>query len=421
MPAPPIQLFLTTIASQPALRQRQEYTLRILQVKKIPFTSYDLASDEKAKSLWKRKAPAGAQLPGMLVGGKYPGPFNEFEDAVEYGELDIFLRLKEDWKPDDWESNQANLPTGPVGVPGAMTPLEMTPERLRDKIKMQPTGSSLKPVPINKQSDADKVDLGEQISGFGLQGLKATEDELADLVAELGLDGDAASDLVKGLRGNVSEGEDDRLPSPSPEAKKPLPTPSLSIAPKTTAAKALDTSKQDAAPAKDDAKAELTKEQSKAAPKAGGQATAPLKFGDSAKVVTPVKEVDVKDLAPEKASESAPVVPPTSDIPVKEAKADQPPADEPPKAEDPETKKEAESVKEDVVQPEEETVVEVFQDKAVEPVKAETNEAKVDAVAPTKTEHVKDVVEPTKETVPEVTKETPEPKKEETKVDDTKE
>jgi SH3 domain-binding glutamic acid-rich protein len=58
MGPPPIQVFLTTIASQPALRQRQEYLLRILQAKKIPFTSYDLASDEDAKRLWRRKAPA---------------------------------------------------------------------------------------------------------------------------------------------------------------------------------------------------------------------------------------------------------------------------------------------------------------------------------------------------------------------------
>ena len=36
-----------------------EYILRILQVKKIPFTSYDLASDEAAKKLWRRKVPQG--------------------------------------------------------------------------------------------------------------------------------------------------------------------------------------------------------------------------------------------------------------------------------------------------------------------------------------------------------------------------
>jgi hypothetical protein len=64
-----------------------------LQVKKILYTIYDLASDEDAKRLWRRKAPAGEselipkfkclrnlrvhadkqQLPGILVGGKFPG------------------------------------------------------------------------------------------------------------------------------------------------------------------------------------------------------------------------------------------------------------------------------------------------------------------------------------------------------------
>jgi hypothetical protein len=79
MVSPPIQVFLTTIASQAALRQRQgvfntlppacntnslitssiEYILRILQAKNITFSSYDLASDEDAKRLWRRKAPLG--------------------------------------------------------------------------------------------------------------------------------------------------------------------------------------------------------------------------------------------------------------------------------------------------------------------------------------------------------------------------
>ena len=78
-----------------------EYILRVLQVKKIPFTSYDLASDEDAKKLWKRKTPlceclsplyilgrwlahqlgrscsAKQQLPGILVGGVYPGGYEE--------------------------------------------------------------------------------------------------------------------------------------------------------------------------------------------------------------------------------------------------------------------------------------------------------------------------------------------------------
>jgi len=38
-----------------------EYILRILQAKNIAFSSYDLASDEEAKRLWRRKAPQGEQ------------------------------------------------------------------------------------------------------------------------------------------------------------------------------------------------------------------------------------------------------------------------------------------------------------------------------------------------------------------------
>ncbi|KAF8917684.1 hypothetical protein CPB85DRAFT_1431212 [Mucidula mucida] len=215
MPSPPIQLFLTTIASQPALRQRQG--------QEDPFTSYDLASDEAAKRLWKRKAPLDKQqLPGILVGGKFPGTFAEFEDSVEYDELDVFLRLKESWNPDVDE--HIAPPVQPIGVPGAAMPLDMTPERLRDKVKAQPTSSSLadkKPIPVNKREG--ELDLGDELSGFGLQGLKITGDELRDLIAELGMDGDDAGDLLKGLGGEAKDEKeaenDEREASPSPEEK----------------------------------------------------------------------------------------------------------------------------------------------------------------------------------------------------------
>jgi hypothetical protein len=46
-----------------------EYIFRILQVKKIPFTTYDLASDEEAKKLWRRKAPQGEHVGPYVVEG----------------------------------------------------------------------------------------------------------------------------------------------------------------------------------------------------------------------------------------------------------------------------------------------------------------------------------------------------------------
>ncbi|EDR15751.1 uncharacterized protein LACBIDRAFT_301005 [Laccaria bicolor S238N-H82] len=206
MPSPPISVFLTTIASQPALRQRQEYLLRILQVKKIPFTSYDLASDEEAKSLWKRKAPLDKQqLPGILVGGKFPGTFTDFEEAVEYAELDKFFRLNETWNTDIDEERPAP-PVKPIGVPGAVSPLQMTPDHLKTKIlaqKSSPLRGKGSAVPIKKREG--EFDVSTELSGYGLQGVTATEDELRDLIEELGLGGDDAGDLLKGLSNSSPE------------------------------------------------------------------------------------------------------------------------------------------------------------------------------------------------------------------------
>lgn len=75
----------------------------------------------------------------------------------------------------------------------------MTPDRLKSQIMAKPPPSPLKGkvLPVNKR--VGEFDVGDELSGFGLQGVKVTEDELRDLVAELGLDGDEAGDLVKGL------------------------------------------------------------------------------------------------------------------------------------------------------------------------------------------------------------------------------
>ncbi|ETW86948.1 hypothetical protein HETIRDRAFT_114260 [Heterobasidion irregulare TC 32-1] len=192
MPSPPIQLFLTTIASQPALRQRQEYILRILQVKKIPFISYDLASDEDAKRLWKRKAPLDKQqLPGILVGGKFPGTFTDFEEAVEYDELATFLRLNEPYNP-AVEEDRPLLREQPIGVPGASSPSQMAKPEHRAAFNASPSPSPLRTktsaADVRKRDEAE-FDVGQELVGYGLQGLKVTHDDLLKLVQDLGLEG----------------------------------------------------------------------------------------------------------------------------------------------------------------------------------------------------------------------------------------
>ncbi|KZT05986.1 uncharacterized protein LAESUDRAFT_759870 [Laetiporus sulphureus 93-53] len=207
MGPPPIQLFLTTIVSQTALRQRQEYILRILQVKKVPFTSYDLASDEEAKKLWHKQ-----QLPGILIGGEFPGTFDEFEEAVEFEEVDQFLRLKEEWKP--FEDDKPTLRSQPIGVPGAYSPAQMHPHH-QPAISRSPSPLKSKDKAINSKDkvinskDTKKIDAGAELGDSRLQGVNVTEDDLLALVEELGLGGDEANDLVKGLTGETrSTGKD---------------------------------------------------------------------------------------------------------------------------------------------------------------------------------------------------------------------
>ena len=108
------------------------------------------------------------------------------------------MRLKDNWDPIIDEDRPAPV-AKPVGVPGASSPLQMTPDRLKNKIMARPPPSPLKGniLPVNKR--VGEFDVGDELSGYGLQGVKVTDDELRDLVAELGLNGDEAGDLVKGL------------------------------------------------------------------------------------------------------------------------------------------------------------------------------------------------------------------------------
>ncbi|WFC95093.1 hypothetical protein MBRA1_001736 [Malassezia brasiliensis] len=68
-----VELFTTSILGNP-----------------IPFVFYDLASDDEAKRRWRRKA-RDPRIPGLLVRNEWVGSYEEFEEAVEYGELRQFL------------------------------------------------------------------------------------------------------------------------------------------------------------------------------------------------------------------------------------------------------------------------------------------------------------------------------------------
>lgn len=125
---------------------------------------------------------------------------------MEYNELDQFFRRNEEW---DESVERPSLPVKPVGVPGASLPMQMTPEHIKSKILAQPLQASplrgKAPKPINKIDETSQIDIGEELSGFGLQGVKVTEDELRDMIEQLGLGGDEAEDLLQGLSDNTQK------------------------------------------------------------------------------------------------------------------------------------------------------------------------------------------------------------------------
>ena len=138
---------------------------------------------------------------------------------MEYGELETFLRLKDTWD-ETIEETRPTLPTKPIGVPGASSPSQMAKPAHRALFNASPGGPSSSPLrgatssssapgssspspaetkkSLRKRGEAE-FDVGDELTGYGLQGVKVTDDDLLALVEELGLGGEEAGDLVKGL------------------------------------------------------------------------------------------------------------------------------------------------------------------------------------------------------------------------------
>jgi hypothetical protein len=149
------------------------------------------------------------------------------EEAVEYGELETFLRLKDTWD-ESIEETRPTLPTKPIGVPGASSPSQMASPAHRALFNASPSGgpsssplrgatsSSLAPSSSPSPAETKKslrnrreaeFDVSDELTGYGLQGVKVTDDDLLALVEELGLGGEEAGDLVKGLSDHTDKAD----------------------------------------------------------------------------------------------------------------------------------------------------------------------------------------------------------------------
>jgi hypothetical protein len=131
------------------------------------------------------------------------------EEAVEYGELESFLRLKETWS-ESIEETRPILPTQPIGVPGASSPSQMAKPSHKVLFDASPasktsslreggtSGPAAQKESLSKRNESE-FDVGDELAGYGLQGVKVTDDDLISLVQELGLGGEDSDALVKGM------------------------------------------------------------------------------------------------------------------------------------------------------------------------------------------------------------------------------
>jgi SH3 domain-binding glutamic acid-rich protein len=127
------------------------------------------------------------------------------EDAMEHDEIHQFLRTKDNWDSELAFSIDPSIPsvppaegsaeggfTGgtvhhqkPIGVPGALPPSQMTkPSLLGPKTGASPRRTK-EELAKDRERDKNRFDVSEELSGYGLQGVKVTHDELDDLVKEL--------------------------------------------------------------------------------------------------------------------------------------------------------------------------------------------------------------------------------------------
>lgn len=76
-----IDVFVTSILSNPAIRGRHERVRRALLSARVPYREHDVAGDEAAKKLWKRKNGGKNELPFVLVDGDPVGSIEDMDEA----------------------------------------------------------------------------------------------------------------------------------------------------------------------------------------------------------------------------------------------------------------------------------------------------------------------------------------------------
>lgn len=175
------------------------------------------------------------QIPGILVHNEWRGTFEEFEEAVEFGELDIFLRI--DAARAEREAEPAAPPAAaevvaastPAPTPAPQSPLDQPPPStpkvsatgLAGQItpKRSVSSAAPPPPPFAPEGSGKRPELNADdfLASLGLDDLKLSDSDIADI-----LSADQESAQSTSSAGAAASKAAPRTYLPAADATKPL-------------------------------------------------------------------------------------------------------------------------------------------------------------------------------------------------------
>jgi len=89
-----VKVFFTSVSGSLEMKKSQERIFLVLSSKKILFEVVDISQNSEDKDLMRKRAGNPTALPPQICNGDvYCGDFAAFENAIEMGELEAFLKL----------------------------------------------------------------------------------------------------------------------------------------------------------------------------------------------------------------------------------------------------------------------------------------------------------------------------------------
>ncbi|WVR05357.1 hypothetical protein IAU60_002371 [Kwoniella sp. DSM 27419] len=189
MAPPAVTIYVTSLTSQPKVRQHIELLRRSLKGLEIPYEEFDLVIDEDAKKRWQRSKPPGQVigLPGYLVGGEWVGTMDDFEEAVETQTLPQFL--KQDLDLSSTTLSSAGSDQASSTADGSLPSQKSVQEVELEKLMRDMTDDDLDKLMSQLGVDASSTKIGLLDGESAVGDVKDTEKGLlADLKKEAELD-----------------------------------------------------------------------------------------------------------------------------------------------------------------------------------------------------------------------------------------